>query len=100
MLLFLNNLCCRPTIHINLLFVRFCSRLETSISRCGCKMKTQYCMMRCTGGKNRFQPKYLIAVMVIMTIIGEWIQQQRRMSLVCTIAVEAYGADIGVGTQV
>ena len=57
-------------------------------------------MIRCTGGKNRFQPKYLIAIMVIMTIIGEWIQQLHRMSSVCTIAVAAYGADIGVGTQV
>ena len=60
--------------------------------------------MRCTDRKNRFQPKYLIAIMVIMIIIGEWRQQQHtcRMSLhvVCTIAVKAYGTDIGVGTQV
>ena len=56
--------------------------------------------MRCTGGKNRFQPKYLITIMVIMIIIDECVQQQHRLSLVCTIAVEAYGADIGVGTQV
>ena len=56
--------------------------------------------MRCTDRKNRFQPKYLIAIMVIMIMIGEWRQQQHRMSLVCTIAVKAYGTDIGVGTQV
>ena len=40
------------------------------------------------------QPKYLITIMVIMIIIDEWVQQQHRMSLVCTIVFEAYGADI------